>query len=72
MCRVEDGERREEMGAVDDVVPDEMSVEVRCLPACTRRMSEAGADVRSERSWRRVDIVVSEGTVRGMAVVSLC
>ena len=54
------------MGAVDD--DDEMSVEVRCLPACTRRMSDVGADVRRERSWRRVDIVVSEGTVRGMAV----
>lgn len=68
MCRVEDGGRRVEMGAVHDAT----SVEVRCLPACTRRMSDVGADVRSERSWRRVDIVVSEGTVRGMAVVSFC
>lgn len=25
-----------------------------------------GAEVRNERSWRRVGIVVSEGTVRGM------
>ena len=46
---------------------DEASVEVRCLPAWTRRMSVVGAEVRNERSWRRVGIVVSEGTVRGMA-----
>lgn len=68
MWRVEDGGRRSEIGAVDDDVPDEASVEVRCLPAWTRRMSDVGADVRSERSWRRVGIVVSEGTVRGMAM----
>ena len=66
MCRVEEGGRRSEIGAVADV-PDETSVEVRCLPAWTRRMSDVGADVRSERSWRSVGIVVSEGTVRGMA-----
>lgn len=40
---------------------------VRCLPACTRRMDVVGADVRSERRWRRVGIVVSDGTVRGIA-----
>ena len=66
MWRVDEGGRREAMGAVK--VPEEASVEVRCLPACTRRMSDVGADVRNESSWRRVDIVVSEGTVRGMAV----
>lgn len=65
MWRVEDGGRRSEIGAVD--VPDETSVEVRCLPAWTRRMSDVGADVRRESSWRSVGIVVSEGTVRGMA-----
>lgn len=64
MWRVEDGGRRSEIGVVD--VPDEASAEVRCLPAWTRRMSVVGADVRNESSWRRVDIVVSEGTVRGM------
>ena len=66
MWRVEDGGRRSEIGVVD--VPDEASVEVRCLPAWTRRMSDVGADVRNERSWRSVGIEVSEGTVRGMAV----
>ena len=65
MWRVADGGRRSEIGAL--VVPDETSVEVRCLPAWTRRMSVVGADVRRERSWRSVGIVVSEGTVRGMA-----
>ncbi len=65
MWRVEDGGRRSEIGVVH--VPDATSVEVRCLPAWTRRMSVVGADVRSERSWRRVGIVVSEGTVSGMA-----
>lgn len=63
---VEDGGRRSEIGVVH--APGEASVEVRCLPACTRRMSVVGADVRNERSWRRVGIVVSEGTVRGMAM----
>ena len=66
MWRVEDGGRRSESGVVD--VPDEASVEVRCLPAWTRRMSDVGADVRNERSWRSVGIVVSEGTVNGMAI----
>ena len=50
-------------------VSDGALVEVRCLPAWTRRMSDVGADVRNERSWRRVGIVVSDGTVRGMACV---
>ncbi len=69
MWRVEDGGRRSEIGVVH--APDAASrvVEVRCLPAWTRRMSVVGADVRSERSWRRVGIVVSEGTVSGMAGV---
>ena len=65
MCRVEDRGRRSEIGVAD--VSDGALVEVRCLPAWTRRMSDVGADVRNERSWRRVGIVVSEGTVRGMA-----
>ena len=67
MCRVEDGGRRWEIGVADG--SDGASVEVRCLPAWTRRMSDVGADVRNESSWRRVGIVVSAGTVRGMAFV---
>ena len=66
MCRVEDGGRRVETGVVDGAAV----VEVRCLPAWTRRMSDVGAEVRRERSWRRVGIVVSEGTVKGMAFVA--
>lgn len=62
MCRVEDGGSREEIGVVDGDV-----VEVRCLPAWTRRMEVVGAEVRRERRCRRVGIVVSEGTVSGMA-----
>ena len=65
MWSVEDDGRRSESGVVD--VPDEALVEVRCLPAWTRRMSDVGADVRNERSWRSVGIVVSAGTVSGMA-----
>lgn len=69
MCSVDEGGTREEMGACVDGGGDEeeASVEVRCLPAWTRRMSDVGAEVRRERSWRRVGIVVSDGTVRGMA-----
>lgn len=65
MWRVEDEGRRSEIGAVE--VPVEASVEVRCFPAWTRRISDVGADVRKERRWRSVGIVVSEGTVSGMA-----
>lgn len=64
MWRVEDEGRRSEIGAVE--VPVEASVEVRCFPAWTRRISDVGADVRKERRWRSVGIVVSEGTVSGM------
>ena len=46
---------------------EEEKVEVRCLPAWTRRMSHVGAEVRRESSWRSVGIVVSDGTVKGMA-----
>ena len=77
MCSVAEGGSRSETKAgagVVDGAPDdgegeeeEASGEVRCLPACTRRMSVVGAEVRRERSWRRVGIVVSAGTVRGMA-----
>lgn len=69
MCRVEEGGRRVEIGALVVVVDgeEEREGEVRCLPAWTRRMEFVGAEVRRERRWRRVDRVVSEGTVRGMA-----
>lgn len=59
--------RRSEIGVAE--VSDGASVEVRCLPAWTRRMSDVGADVRSESSWRRVGIVVSEGTFSGIAFI---
>ena len=47
----------------------EEDVAVRCLPAWTRRMSCVGAEVRRESRCRSVGIVVSEGMVRGIAVV---
>ena len=69
MCRVEDGGRIEEIGGAGKPVEEASVVaEVRCLPAWTRRISDVGAEVRKERSWRRVGIVVSEGTVRGIAI----
>jgi len=42
-------------------------VAVRCFPACTRRMSTKGAEVRRERRCCRVERDVSDGMVRGMA-----
>ena len=45
--------------------------DVRCFPAWTRRIDVVGADVRSERSCRRVGTEVSDGMVRGIAG-SLC
>ena len=56
MCTVDEDGRSEDMG----------EVAVRCLPAWTRRISVVGAEVRRERSWRRVGIVVSVGMVRGI------
>lgn len=41
---------------------------VRCLPAYWRRKEDAGREVRRERRWRSVAIVVDEGIVRGTAV----
>jgi len=40
---------------------------VRCLPAWTRRRVDGGAEVRRERRWRRVEIEVEAGMVRGIA-----
>ena len=39
----------------------------KCLPACTRRSVDDGEDVRMERRWARVEMVVSSGTVMGIA-----
>jgi len=64
MWRVAEGGTRDERVVVGDGVDA-----VRCLPAWTRRMEVVGAEVRRERSWRRVGRVVSEGIVRGIADV---
>lgn len=64
MWRVDPSWRSDEIG-------DVVEVAVRCLPAWTRRMSVVGADVRRERSWRRVGMVVSTGMMRGMAAILL-
>lgn len=60
MCRVAFGgscnEERVEVG------------EERCLPACTRRRSEAGRLWRSARMVERVDMEVDSGSDRGIAV----
>lgn len=62
MCSVAEAGTREDIeGEVGEVVA------VRCFPACTRRMEAGGAEVRRERSWRRVGRGVSEGRVRGIA-----
>lgn len=61
MSMVDEGQiLREESVAVEgeDVV--------RCLPACTRRREVGGREVRRERSWQRVVMVVEEGIERGM------
>ena len=39
----------------------------KCLPAWTSRISEVGAEVRRERSCRKVGMVVSAGIVSGIA-----
>lgn len=43
-------------------------VVVRCFPAWTRRRSLGGTEVRRERSWRSVVIVVDGGTSSGITV----
>ena len=54
----------------DSSVEEMLVVVVRCLPAWTRRSSAGETEVRRERSWRRVLIVVFAGTSRGIAVDS--
>ena len=46
---------------------EEEEAAVRWRPAWTRRMEEAGADVRRERRCWRCERGVDEGIVRGMA-----
>ena len=43
-------------------------VVVRCFPAWTRRRSVGGTEVRRDRSWRTVVIVVVGGTSSGITV----
>ena len=49
--------------SVDEIFGDV----VRCFPACTRRRSDGGIEVRRERSCLRVVMVVEEGMARGIA-----
>jgi hypothetical protein len=39
----------------------------KCLPKWTRRSELGGRDVRRDRSWRRVGMVVEDGMCRGTA-----
>jgi hypothetical protein len=39
----------------------------RCLPKWTSRSELGGREVRSDRSWRRVGMVVEDGMCRGTA-----
>ena len=59
---------RVDSGDCDSVDVDVFNVAVRCLPAWTRRRSDGGREVRRERSWRRVEIVVDAGRVSGIAI----
>lgn len=69
-------------GRVMSIVPDggtlrddrvELADEgvVRCFPAWTRRSEVGGREVRMERSWRRVVMVVDEGMDNGMAELGI-
>lgn len=58
-------EREESVaGVVGGVELD--AAEVRWRPAWTRRRDDGGADVRRERSWMSVGMVVSDGIWSGM------
>ncbi len=50
----------------EDKVDEVFGDVVRCFPACTRRRSDGGTEVRSERSCLRVVIVVEGGILRGI------
>lgn len=52
----------------DSRVEAMLVVVVRCFPAWTRRRSVGGTEVRRERSWRSVVIVVVGGTSSGIAI----
>lgn len=52
---------------VDGEEATERALAVRCFPACTRRMSDVGAEVRRDRRCWRVERDVSEGIVNGIA-----
>ena len=58
-----------EKGAIfsEDSVDEIFGFVVKCFPACTRRTSDGGTEVRRESSCLRVVMVVDEGIVRGIA-----
>ena len=51
----------------EESVDNEVGEVVRCFPPWTRRRSDGGREVRSERSCRRVAIEVDKGMIREMA-----
>ena len=51
----------------EDRVDEAFGEVVKCFPACTRRRSDGGTEVRSARSCLRVVMVVEEGMLRGIA-----
>lgn len=55
----------------EDKVDDVFGEVVRCFPACTRRRSDGGTEVRRERSCLRVVIVVEDGMLRGITAGGL-
>lgn len=52
---------RESRVALEDVIG-------RCFPQWTRRREAGGREVRSDRSCRRVGMVVEDGICKGIAV----
>ena len=65
-CRVAEG------GIDSDSSVEAMfAVVVRCFPAWTRRRSVGETEVRRERSWRSVVIVVVGGTSSGITIYSI-
>lgn len=72
MWRIEDGGmfNEERVGSdVDGKGGLDVGLAVRCFPACTKRMSEMGAEVRRDRSCWSVEREVSEGIIKGIAEV---
>ena len=55
----------------DDRLGSEVKSLVRWRPASVRRKDDVGADVRRERTWRRVATLVVAGMERKMTVLLL-